>query len=318
MLINRLHIKGYKSLVDIDIFNLEPFCVFFGTNASGKSNIFELLELLRLSTLLGDKATNLFGNLDEMFSFIQEVQNEQFSILLETNLGNIEGKASKINKGFNSYNLNKDNGINKILRDNTSRIFINHKAALPLKDNQRLSSDAMNLESVLKRILDDLKVKDEFIEWMNLLIPEFANVEFIIDEYTGENRMMVYEKYCSTPFTANLISDGTRNILSIFTAIYQTSEPQFLFIEEPENGLNPKIVRELAKLLREKCIENGSNVWVNTHSQTFVSEITTSEAILVDKIEGKTRIKQLRDFNTYSLKVDEAWLLNMFDGGLPW
>ncbi|MDP2364928.1 MAG: chromosome segregation protein SMC, partial [Ignavibacteria bacterium] len=62
----------------------------------------------------------------------------------------------------------------------------------------------------------------------------------------------------------------------------------------------------------------GTNIWVNTHSQTFVSEITTKEAILVDKINGQTKIKPLRDFEIFSLKVDEAWLSNVFNGGLPW
>jgi predicted ATPase len=318
MFINKIHIEGYKSLVNIDIVNPEPFTVFFGTNASGKSNIFEIIELLRLSTLLGDKASNLFGNVSEMFSYTSEEEMEFFLISLETNFGNIEGKASKSNLGFNSYNLNEDQGIVQTLRNNTSRIFINHKAALPLKDNQRLSSNVMNLGLVLKRILSDENINEEFIEWMRLLIPEFSNIEFIDDDYTGETKMMIYEKYCSTPFTSNLISDGTKNILSIFAAIYQTDEPQFLLIEEPENGLNPKIVRELAKLLREKCKENETNIWINTHSQTFVSEITTDEGILVDKVEGKTRLKQLRNYKTYSMKVDEAWLSNMFDAGLPW
>ncbi len=318
MFINKIHIEGYKSLVNIDIVNPEPFTVFFGTNASGKSNIFEIIELLRLSTLLGDKASNLFGNVSEMFSYTSEEEMEFFLISLETSFGNIEGKASKSNLGFNSYNLNEDQGIVKTLRNNTTRVFINHKAALPLKDNQRLSSDVMNLGLVLKRILSDENINEEFIEWMRLLIPEFSNIEFIDDEYSGETKMMIYEKYCSTPFTSNLISDGTKNILSIFASIYQTDEPQFLLIEEPENGLNPKIVRELAKLIREKCKENETNIWVNTHSQTFVSEITTDEGILVDKVEGKTRLKQLRNYKTFSMKVDEAWLSNMFDAGLPW
>ena len=153
---------------------------------------------------------------------------------------------------------------------------------------------------------------------MDLLIPEFYGIDFQLDEFTGENKMLVFEKHSNKPFSKNLISDGSINIFSIFTALYQTNDPQFLLIEEPEIGLNPKVVQQLAQLLREKCDENGTNIWVNTHSQTFVSEITTKEAILVDKIEGKTKLKPLRDFDTFGLKVDQAWLSNMFDGGLPW
>lgn len=316
MLINKVQIVQYKSLVDINIVNPEPFCVFFGTNAAGKSNIFEAIELLQLSTILGDKAATRFGNIDDLFSYTAGFKPDEFIIGIDTNLGFIEGKALN-SESFRST-ISNDKGIDNLLRNNTTRLFISHKSALQLKDNKRLSSDSYNLDSVLKRILDDGAIKEEFIEWMELLIPEFSSIDFQVDEYTGENKMLIFEKNCTKPFTRNLISDGTRNIISIFTTLYQTNEPQFLLIEEPENGLNPKVVRELARQLREKCNENGTNIWVNTHSQTFVSEITTKEAILVDKIDGKTKIKPLRDFEIFSLKVDEAWLLNMFDGGLPW
>jgi predicted ATPase len=316
MLVNKLHIEQFKSLVDLEIINPEPFCVFFGTNASGKSNIFEAIELLQLSTILGDKAIARFGNADELFSYTSSPKSYSFKICINTNLGIIEGEAL-INDSFHSL-ISNDSGIGAMFRNNTSRIFINHEAPLQLKDDKRLSHDASNLDSVLKRILDDGTVKEEFIEWMELLIPEFSNIDFQVDEYTGENKILLFEKHSKKPFTKNLISDGTKNIISIFTALFQTSEPQFLLIEEPENGLNPKVVQELARLLREKCDENGTNIWVNTHSQTFVSEIATKEAILVDKIEGRTTIKPLREFDTFSLKVDQAWLLNMFDGGLPW
>lgn len=54
--------------------------------------------------------------------------------------------------------------------------------------------------------------------------------------------MLIYEKGTNKSFNKNLISDGTFNILAILTAVYQKDEPQFLCIEEPENGLNPKVI----------------------------------------------------------------------------
>lgn len=317
MIINSLHIENYKSLVDINIVNPERFCVFFGTNAAGKSNIFKAIELLQMSTFLGDKAVTFSGNIDEMFSYTASFDSvDNFQINLKTSLGEISGDGRR-NEGFNSV-IRNDLGIGNIFRNNFSRIFIDRKPSLQLKDGKRLSPDAFNLNAVLKRILENGTIRDEFIEWMELLIPEFSKIDFQIDEYSGETKLFVYEKHSVKPFPKHLLSDGTLNILSIFTSLYQTDEPQFLLIEEPENGLNPKVVRELVKLLREKTEELGFNIWINTHSQTFVSEISTNEAILVDKIEGKTRIKQLKDIDTFSLRVDEAWLLNMFDGGLPW
>lgn len=44
-MLRRIHIKGYKSLVDVEI-ELQPLCVLFGPNAAGKSNFLDALQLL--------------------------------------------------------------------------------------------------------------------------------------------------------------------------------------------------------------------------------------------------------------------------------
>ncbi|MFP4216680.1 MAG: AAA family ATPase [Phycisphaerae bacterium] len=44
-MIDRIHIKGYKSLRDVEV-ELEPLTVLFGPNAAGKSNFLDALQLL--------------------------------------------------------------------------------------------------------------------------------------------------------------------------------------------------------------------------------------------------------------------------------
>lgn len=44
-MLKRVKIQGYKSLVDVEV-NLQPLCVLFGPNASGKSNFLDALQLL--------------------------------------------------------------------------------------------------------------------------------------------------------------------------------------------------------------------------------------------------------------------------------
>ncbi len=49
-MIKRVHIKGYKSLVDMEV-SLQPLSVLFGPNAAGKSNFLDALQLLsRIAT----------------------------------------------------------------------------------------------------------------------------------------------------------------------------------------------------------------------------------------------------------------------------
>jgi len=49
-MLKRIHIRGYKSLADVDV-RLKPLSVLFGPNASGKSNFLDALQLLsRIAT----------------------------------------------------------------------------------------------------------------------------------------------------------------------------------------------------------------------------------------------------------------------------
>ena len=49
-MLKRIKIKGYKSLVDVDV-SLRPLSVLFGPNAAGKSNFLDALQLLsRIAT----------------------------------------------------------------------------------------------------------------------------------------------------------------------------------------------------------------------------------------------------------------------------
>ncbi|WP_421830140.1 AAA family ATPase [Larkinella sp.] len=201
-----------------------------------------------------------------------------------------------------------------------SRIFVSSiRYEKQIRDSSlRLSLSANNLEKVLRRLLSDPIINEEFQDWLSLFIPSFSNIEVRTDELTGSDNLLIYEKNYIKPFTKALISDGTYNILCLLTAIYQSEDPQFLCIEEPENGLNPKVVRELVNLCRYACEEKGHFIWLNTHSQTLVSQLTPDEIILVDKKEGATQTKQIKGMNLHGLPMDEAWLSKVLGGGLPW
>jgi predicted ATPase len=100
--------------------------------------------------------------------------------------------------------------------------------------------------------------------------------------------------------------------------LLQSDRPQFICIEEPENGLNPKVLNELISVIREQCKIKGHWIWLNTHSQTIVSELRPEEIVLVEKIDGATKLKRVDEKNINGLKMDEAWLTNALNGGLPW
>lgn len=319
MLINKINIKNFKSLSDISIINPNPFSVFFGTNAAGKSNIFEALELASFYIKRPDDALSFFSDIKDLFTFQNWNDKEKIEIEIETGISN--ALSIQINKD-NQPVIPKigDDKIKKILGEKFSRIFLNNKGINKeiFKDDKKLLSDGSNIEKVLGRLLKDSTVKEDIVEWLQFIIPEFKNIEVSQNELTGEDNIIIWEKFSSSPFNGNLISDGTRNSVSLITALFQSDEPQFLLIEEPENGLNPKVIKEFVHVCRELVKENGHTIWLATHSQTLVSEINPEEAIMVYKEHGQTKTKQFFDINLHGLKMDDAWLSNVLGGGIPW
>jgi predicted ATPase len=184
-------------------------------------------------------------------------------------------------------------------------------------DNKQLSSDASNLEKVLERILENDDSREELISRLQIFVPEFQDLKVESSSLDGKKSFVVYEKYSHKRFPRRLISDGTKNILALLTAVLQSDEPQFLCIEEPENGLHPYAIEGLVSFFRNACKEKGHFIWLNTHSQTLVKQLTPEEIIVVDKKNGITTAKQFQGEDFYGLQMDDAWLTNALGGGLP-
>ena len=337
MKIKKLHIKNFKSIADLEIIEPNPFTVFVGPNGSGKSNIFEALEFFCSSLDVSTKL-KLFGGEEELKSFRNNDIQYQYFYLLETETFDTNTTGQYFSKkdleenphslrilSLSNVSIEEKTELEKelieIFNEGFSRIFVSNQKIekLPFSDSSKLNLSTSNLEKVLKRILKDSFLKEEISDWLALFIPGFERVEVISSELSGTDTLVIYEMGTDRPFTKNLLSDGTYNILALLTAVFQSDEPQFLCIEEPENGLNPKVIKELVSLFRYACEEKGHYIWLNTHSQSLVSQLKPHEIILVNKKEGETKVKQLdKDLKLYGLPMDEAWLSNALGGGLPW
>ncbi|RAJ92098.1 putative ATPase [Larkinella arboricola] len=339
MKIKRLVIENFKSIERIELIEPNPFTVFVGPNGSGKSNIFEALEFAN-AVAKNDPFTiaRLYGGIQSVIN--QKTQDRIFKLNIDFDISilpeyhvhlfysedgsHIKGASAGIpNDLFKDYFLGKDINTDLIYKQfhfSFSRLFVKNLdiQKFPYQDDESLNLSADNLEKVLKRILSNPFVKEEFDDWLSLFIPGYENLTIHSDSISGTDSLLLKDKYIEKPFNKTLISDGTYNIIALLTAIYQSEEPQFLCIEEPENGLNPKVVREFVNLCRYACEEKGHFIWLNTHSQTLVSKLEPKELILVDKKKGSTQIKQFKGENFYGLRMDEAWLTNALGGGLPW
>lgn len=319
MKIKRLVVENFKSIERIELIEPNPFTVFVGPNGSGKSNIFEALEFVNLAYTYKE-TVSLFGGIENL----RRRQDKLSTFGFRTELGEVS-EFTISSTGFSKPRLIEQstnpseaptNPIIQQFVDGFSRLFIKNDklVKLPFNDNQRLSLSAANLEKVLKRILSDQTLRAEIFEWLDLFVPGFRAVE--IDD---RDELHWFEESTVEYFTKDLISDGTYNILAMLAAVYQSDgEPQFLCIEEPENGLHPQVAGELVDFFRIMCEERGHYIWLNTHSQSMAARVKPEEFVIVEKKQGATVTRQFRKEDFHGMRVDEAWLTNALNGGLAW
>lgn len=339
MRLEKLHIKNYKSLVDLEIIKPNPFTVFAGSNGAGKSNIFEALEFVKFTNeWLKESAIRLFGGSEAIIPRILSSSSQELNT--EIIYSYSEAPAFSVTIDFAkrdfykpvSKKLYKRDQEEEIIRKaltkkgrlihfySCNRIFIKNADLVRVKEisDDELSIDCSNLEKVLRRLLEDEKKREDITEYLEMFLPGFDGVKVHSDNLSEIDTLLIYEKGIKKPFTKDLISDGTYNILCLLTALFQSDEPQFLCIEEPENGLNPYVIQEFVELCRLMCEDHGHYIWLNTHSQTLVRMLKEEELILVDKENGATKVKQFGKGSFHGLKADEAWLTNSLGAGIPW
>lgn len=231
---------------------------------------------------------------------VSEFPNELSSLILNSN--------SRLFKYFNNIKVYRFDPLGAKEPDSSSA------------DSSELNSHGHNIATMLSILEKDAEIREQIIEWMELLVP---SLESISTERSGFNTQTVIkfkEAGIRANFPAHLISDGTIYALCIMTAVLgRSKQAGMTLIEEPERGIHPKAIAELVNLMRENANPNHA-IFVTTHSESVVRYSKPEELWLVNKIDGRTEFKNAaKEFSDLGdLNLDKAWLMNMFDGGLPW
>jgi len=187
-------------------------------------------------------------------------------------------------------------------------------------DSTALDTHGRNVATMLSVLEKDSTIRSQILEWIELLVPGMVNVSTKKQSLDGTTIITFKEKGLATRLPARLISDGTIYALCIMSAILSRSDALGMtIIEEPERGIHPNAIAELVSLMRDNA-QSEHPIFITTHSESIVRSSRVEELWLMNKVAGKTTIKNATDAATElgSLNLDKAWLMNFFDGGLPW
>ncbi|MDE0233920.1 MAG: AAA family ATPase [bacterium] len=158
-------------------------------------------------------------------------------------------------------------------------------------EQEYLLEDASNLALVMnylsnrpgvkRRILDRFQVFNSF-------------VEDIVSSIRGQRvQLYFHETSLRHPLPATRISDGTLRYLCLLAILCHPEPPPVTCIEEPELGLHPDIIPQVAKLLVEASTR--TQLFVTTHSDILVDALShIPESIIVcEKSNGATQLQRL-------------------------
>ena len=167
-------------------------------------------------------------------------------------------------------------------------------ARLPQKPDlpqNYLMEDASNLSLVLSDLLNRPTVKRELLERLRDFYPAVEDV--VASVSGGTVQLFFHEKGLSHPVPATRLSDGSLRYLCLLAVLCHPEPPRVICIEEPELGLHPDIIPEVAKLLVKAS--SRSQIFVTTHSDILVDALTdVPEAVIVcEKRDGATQLTRL-------------------------
>ncbi len=353
--INYLKLANYRSLDVLELHDIQPFSVFAGPNGSGKSNFFDALEFVSLVTRFdveealkqhggfeniqcinrhGDEATvfefaiqatlldiqyQLKLKLDESKEMQKTVKNKRFTLVSSSSMPSsflkiTDGETLNVKNIIDVENIIKNFLNIRLYRIEPRSSLENYRT---IQDASKLHRDGRNLPAVLSRLEKDDDLRETIIEWLELVVPGLETVQTQTERLTGSTALAFKEAGRDKWFPAHFISEGTIYLLSLLVAILDRPPVGLTLIEEPERGLHPKAIIQLVQTFRERATLE-SPIWVTTHNESVIRCLKNNELWLVDKKAGVTQMKPVREYDASDLPLDQAWLCNALNGGLPW
>ena len=185
-------------------------------------------------------------------------------------------------------------------------------------DNLTLAPDARNLAPLLARLrIENLVRYQRIIRAIRTVAPFFD--DFVLEPEAGRMRLRWQEKGLDDVFSADGLSDGTLRFICLAVLLLQPECPGTIVLDEPELGLHPFAINQLANLIRRAAVD-GRKVVLATQSVTLLSHFEAGEVAVVERGAHGTQVSRLDPARLSEWLADyslgELWEKNLL-GGRP-
>jgi predicted ATPase len=158
--------------------------------------------------------------------------------------------------------------------------------------NQYLEADCSNLGLVLNQIRSNLSAKRRLLKELQYFYSDVEDYESIITG--GSVQIYFQERGMRSSISAARLSDGTLRYLCLLAILCHPSPPPLICIEEPELGLHPDILPNLANLFCDAS--EHSQIIITTHSDIFVDSLSgfPDSVLVAEKSTSGTQLCRLK------------------------
>lgn len=194
-------------------------------------------------------------------------------------------------------------------------------------DARYLRSDGGNLAAFLKMLKEHdsyVKYYERIVRHIQRVMPQFG--DFDLESIPGrQNYVRLNWKDSSGSeylFGPDQISDGSLRFMALATLLLQPPDllPRFIVLDEPELGLHPAAITELAAIVRSAS--QKTQILLATQSMRLVDEFSLQDLVIVERDE-KNHCSVFKKLDPDVLKdwlerysISELWEKNVL-GGQP-
>ena len=202
--------------------------------------------------------------------------------------------------------------------DTSAEAAVKRKGAID--DNENLRPDASNLAAFLYRLKE--KENDAYrriVAAVQQVAPFFSDFRLSPDRLRPDQIQLEWtERDSDAYFNAHAFSDGTLRFICLATLLLQPELPSLVLIDEPELGLHPYAIGQLAALF--KSAATRTQVLVATQSVTLMNQFEPADVLVVDREDGQSTFRRIdeKEIDAWkdSYALGELWEKNVL-GGRP-
>ncbi len=195
-------------------------------------------------------------------------------------------------KDGNPYPLNENVSAFREHVSNWQFLYLNaHDMGKPVLQSRltrdiRLDYDGRNIAEYILWIRGQgPEYLESLVQKMIFVLPYIKQVQPNIQEtFNREVELLVHETHDkSKPIPGWLLSSGTLRILALLAMFDTPKKPSVLFVDEIENGLDPRTIGLLLNEIRNETMAGTMQVVVTTHSPYLLDMLPVESIIVTEK-----------------------------------